>query len=167
MESDHPQQQVANRVPPSAKRGAGSRDDGSSSSSSSSSKGEEQRRPSHQRPAALHRNKTYKRQKKITSTDQRFDLATQPARLDPTDPTHARRIESRRRAVAKGRNTAGYDAYLRQVPRDQRKPRSMETPMTPDPTLDVSAKRWQGLVRAWCVFFLGVDRDRVCLSPGN
>jgi len=139
---------AANRIPPSAsststssmKRSAGSPDDSGGDrrpeeqDDGSATKGE--------RP--LHKNKTYKRQKKT--------MEWEPApfeKLNPADPVHAQRIESRRKAVAKGKNTAGYDAYLQQVPKGQRKPRSMDTPSTPDPTLDISTKRWQGLVRAW------------------
>ena len=60
-----------------------------------------------------------------------------------------RRIEQRRRAIQHGKNTAGYYEYLKQVPKDQRRPRSMKHPATPDHTLDIPTKRWQGLIKAW------------------
>ena len=72
-------------------------------------------------------------------------------KLDPNQPDHARRIFQRRKAIAKGKNTAGYQHYVHEVPKHQRQPRSMQTPSTPDPSLDIPAKRWQGLVKAWYV----------------
>ena len=71
------------------------------------------------------------------------------ARLDPSNPAHDNRIQQRQKAVQKGKNTAGYHAYTQQVPKESRRPRSLKTPSTPDPTLDIPAKRWLGLVRAW------------------
>lgn len=72
-------------------------------------------------------------------------------RLDPNDPVQANRIQQRRKMILKGKNTVGYDRYLQQVPKHKRIPRSMATPATPDPTVDISTKRWQGQVRAWYV----------------
>lgn len=68
-------------------------------------------------------------------------------KLDPAQ--FQRRIEQRRRAIQHGKNTAGYDEYVKQVPKDQRRPRSMKHPSTPDYTLEIPTKRWQGLVKAW------------------
>jgi hypothetical protein len=73
------------------------------------------------------------------------------SKLDPNDPAQAKRMEQRRKMITKGKNTAGYDAYVQQIPKHKRRPRSMETPSTPDPTLDIPNKRWQGLVKAWYV----------------
>jgi hypothetical protein len=73
----------------------------------------------------------------------------QVRRLDPEDEVQANRLQQRRKTILKGKNTAGYDAYLQQVPQNKRVPRSMDTPSTPDPSLDISTKRWQGQVRAW------------------
>jgi Histone RNA hairpin-binding protein RNA-binding domain len=80
-----------------------------------------------------------------------MDLEEVFEQLDPNHPDQARRIFQRRKMLQKGKNTLGYQNYLRQVPKVTRQPRSMKTPATPDPTLKVSAKRWQGLVKAWCV----------------
>lgn len=80
--------------------------------------------------------------------------------LKTDDPVQAKRIVQRRKMISKGKNTAGYDAYVQQVPKEKRRVRSMDTPMTPNPSLDIPGKRWQGLVRAWYVlhwFSLGVD----------
>lgn len=73
----------------------------------------------------------------------------QVSRLDPNDPVQAKRIQQRRKTILKGKNTAGYDRYLQQVPKHTRIPRNMKTPSTPDPTVDTSNKRWLGQVRAW------------------
>jgi len=70
-------------------------------------------------------------------------------KLNQSDPLHARRIQQRRRMIAMGKNTVGYDEYSQQVPKHKRRPRCMKHPMTPDHTLDIPTKRWQGLVRAW------------------
>lgn len=70
-------------------------------------------------------------------------------KLNQSDPVHARRIQQRRRMVAKGKNTVGYDEYTKKVPKHKRRPRSMEHPSTPDHTLDIPNKRWQGLIKAW------------------
>jgi len=72
-------------------------------------------------------------------------------KLDVSDPDSARRVQQRRRTIAMGKNTVGYDEYRKQVPMHQRKPRSMDHPATPDHTLDIPNRRWLGLVRAWYV----------------
>jgi len=110
---------------------------GSFSSSSSSSFSKSTKTP-------LFGNRTYKRQK-TSDSEPTFD------KLNPNDSVHAKRIESRQKMIQKGKNTAGYDCYLQKVPKHQRRARSMDTPSTPDPTLDIPAKRWQGMVKAWRV----------------
>ena len=70
-------------------------------------------------------------------------------KLDPSDPAHVRRIQQRRRMISFGKNTVGYEEYIKQVPKESRRARSMKTPMTPDYSLDIPNKRWTGLVRAW------------------
>lgn len=71
--------------------------------------------------------------------------------LDQSDPVHARRIQQRRKMVQMGKNTAGYFEYTKKVPKEKRRPRSMDTPSTPDHTLDIPTKRWQGMIKAWYV----------------
>ena len=75
--------------------------------------------------------------------------------LEPFDKLHpnenAQRILSRYKMILKGKNTVGYTQYTQQVPKQQRRIRSMDTPNTPDHTLDIPAKRWQGLIKAWYV----------------
>mmetsp|Transcript_6559 Transcript_6559/g.10396 ORF Transcript_6559/g.10396 Transcript_6559/m.10396 type:complete len:189 (-) Transcript_6559:784-1350(-) len=61
----------------------------------------------------------------------------------------ARRISQRRKSIEYGKNTAGYETYLQEVPKSKRRARCMKHPMTPDHTLEIPTKRWQGLVKAW------------------
>ena len=70
-------------------------------------------------------------------------------KLDPNNPDHARRIRQRRRQVLFGKNTAGYEEYLKKVPKHKRKFRSLEHPATPDHLADIPTKRWQGQMNAW------------------
>lgn len=70
-------------------------------------------------------------------------------KLDISNPEQKRRLEQRRKMVSYGKNTTGYEEYLRQVPKEKRQKRSMDTPMTPDYSLDIPNKRWVGQVRAW------------------
>jgi hypothetical protein len=72
-------------------------------------------------------------------------------KLDPSKPEHARRMQQRRGMIMYGKNTVGYDVYLQKVPKEKRRPRSMDTPNTPDHTLDIPNKRWIGQVKAWYV----------------
>ena len=72
-------------------------------------------------------------------------------KLDPKNPQHAHKIQQRRKAIAKGKNTVGYDRYCRSVPKNKRQKRSMITPSTPDHTLDIPNKKWNGMVRSWYV----------------
>jgi len=75
------------------------------------------------------------------------DMATLFPKLDSTK--HANRIAQRRKAIQYGKNTAGYEAYNLEVPKAKRKHRCMKHPTTPDHTLDIPTKRWQGLIKAW------------------
>eukprot|EP00563_Minutocellus_polymorphus_P001015 CAMPEP_0181038814 /NCGR_PEP_ID=MMETSP1070-20121207/10130_1 /TAXON_ID=265543 /ORGANISM="Minutocellus polymorphus, Strain NH13" /LENGTH=298 /DNA_ID=CAMNT_0023116611 /DNA_START=201 /DNA_END=1097 /DNA_ORIENTATION=- len=70
-------------------------------------------------------------------------------KLDQNDPVQARRIQQRAKMIMFGKNTAGYDEYIKQVPKETRRPRCMDHPTTPDHTLDIPNRRWQGMVKAW------------------
>jgi len=70
-------------------------------------------------------------------------------KLNPSDPEEARRIHQRKRVVAYGKNTIGYDEYIKKVPKHKRKPRTLEHPMTPDAEADIPNRRWLGMVKAW------------------
>ena len=72
-------------------------------------------------------------------------------KLDPKNPREAHKVNQRQKAITKGKNTIGYDIYCRTIPKDKRQKRSMITPSTPDHTLDIPNKKWNGLVRSWYV----------------
>jgi hypothetical protein len=84
-----------------------------------------------------------------TSTSAAAAMNEDIPKLDPTDPVHAKRIHQRRRQVLFGKNTAGYEEYVKQIPKHKRKQRSLDCPTTPDYTIDIPTKRWQGLMNAW------------------
>ena len=69
-------------------------------------------------------------------------------KLDPAIPQEAQRMKTRYKMIQKGKNTAGYDEYKRLVPVNKRRRIAMH-PQTPDHTLDIPNRRWQGLVKAW------------------
>lgn len=83
------------------------------------------------------------------------------SKLDPNDEVHSNRIQQRRKQILMGKNTVGYECYIQRIPKSNRKLRSMDTPSTPDHTLDIPAKRWTGLVKAWYVLDF-CTRDLVC-----
>lgn len=93
----------------------------------------------------------HRKRQKPNTTNHRPEEEDIP-KLDPSNPVHAKRIQQRRKAISKGKNTAGYDAYIQQVPKDKRRLRSMDTPSTPNALLDMPKKRWDGIVRAWYVY---------------
>lgn len=69
-------------------------------------------------------------------------------KLDPSNPVEAKRINTRQKQIEKGYNTAGYDEYVRKVPKESRK-KILEHPSTPDWKADIPNRRWLGLVKAW------------------
>lgn len=74
-------------------------------------------------------------------------------KLDPKNPQHARKIQQRRKAIGNGKNTVGYDIYCRSISKEKRQKRSMITPSTPDHTLDIPNKKWNGMIRSWYVLY--------------
>lgn len=70
-------------------------------------------------------------------------------KLNSSDPEEANRINRRKRVVGYGKNTIGYDEYIKQIPKHKRKPRTLEHPMTPDAEADIPNRRWLGMVKAW------------------
>ncbi|TYZ64148.1 hypothetical protein PybrP1_004441 [[Pythium] brassicae (nom. inval.)] len=59
----------------------------------------------------------------------------------------AHRLAQRQKQIDYGKNTVGYDRYCAAVPRHQR--RRGVHPITPDKTLSVSKKAFDGMVRKW------------------
>jgi len=93
------------------------------------------------------RKNTVKNKKVANCDEEEIDITN--IRLDPSNPSHRNRIEQRRRTISHGKNTVGYDEYIKKVPKSERKLYCMETPMTPDPELDIPTRRWKGLIKAW------------------
>lgn len=60
--------------------------------------------------------------------------------------TDARRLSQRRKEIGYGKNTLGYDRYRKMVPKEKRK---RGDPQTPDVTVKVSKRQFDGIVRAW------------------
>ena len=58
-------------------------------------------------------------------------------------------IEQRKKMITYGKNTVGYDEYLRRVPRLDRNIRNPDHPQTPDPLKDMSWRRFKGQVSVW------------------
>ncbi|KAI9895950.1 hypothetical protein PsorP6_019223 [Peronosclerospora sorghi] len=61
-----------------------------------------------------------------------------------TDP---HRLAQRQKQIDYGKNTIGYDRYCALVPRHKRRPG--KHPMTPDKTMRVGKKGFDGIVRKW------------------
>ena len=87
-------------------------------------------------------------------------------KLDPKNSQSAHKIQQRRKAITKGKNTVGYDKYIAALPKEQRQKRSMVTPSTPDHTLDIPNKKWNGMVRSWYVSKL-LYRCNACFSTNR
>ncbi|KAG4055104.1 hypothetical protein JG687_00008045 [Phytophthora cactorum] len=61
--------------------------------------------------------------------------------------TDSHRLAQRQKQIDYGKNTIGYDRYCAQVPRHQRRPG--KHPMTPDKTMRIGKKVFDGMVRRW------------------
>jgi len=60
-----------------------------------------------------------------------------------TDP---QRLKTRQKAIDYGKNTIGYDNYVRMVPKHKR---SRGDPQTPDKYQKVSKRMFDGLIKSW------------------
>jgi len=74
---------------------------------------------------------------------------TEFPQLDSTNSDQAHKIHKRQKMISYGKNTIGYDEYLKQVPKHLRQKRNPNHPNTPDATLDIPWKRFHGLTKAW------------------
>ena len=70
-------------------------------------------------------------------------------KLDTNDPANKNKIFQRRKQINFGKNTTGYEEYIKKIPKHKRPKRNAECPMTPDYLLDIPTKRFQGLMNAW------------------
>ena len=84
-----------------------------------------------------------------SSSNEKKTKVTDLPNLDANNVDHAHKIQKRLKMISYGKNTMGYDEYLKQVPKSRRIPRKLEHPTTPDPTIDIPWRRFHGLVKAW------------------
>ena len=68
--------------------------------------------------------------------------------LRPRKEEDARRLAQRAKQVEFGKNTNGYENYVRAVPKRERKG-YQEHPRTPDITQEASKRKFDGIVQAW------------------
>jgi len=64
----------------------------------------------------------------------------------PSQELNQRRLETRQRQIDIGKNTPGYQNYIRSVPKDQRK---RGDPQTPHKHQICSKRSWDGQIRKW------------------
>ena len=74
--------------------------------------------------------------------------------VSASKPTHAKetdqhKIEMRLKQVQYGYNTAAYDNYIGQVPKNQRSTQYDKHPRTPDPYMAQSKRSFDGRLRKW------------------
>ena len=70
-----------------------------------------------------------------------------PLKWAPNEPeADAHKLAQRQKQIDKGKNTLGYDNYIKAVPREQR---GKEHPRTPDVHRQCSKRAWDGLFKQW------------------
>ncbi|KAG7380908.1 hypothetical protein PHYPSEUDO_006678 [Phytophthora pseudosyringae] len=131
------------------KRGAEAMNGGDSAQGDRNSKGNRGwQRPNHKRLRHEDRDRSRNGSSNANST----------AGVDAKDPpkvktladekeTDPHRLAQRQKQIDYGKNTIGYDLYCAQVPRHQRQP--SKHPMTPDKTMRIGKKVFDGIVRKW------------------
>lgn len=67
-------------------------------------------------------------------------------KLQQQQSSKQKTLQNRQKQIDYGKNTIGYDEYIRQIPRDERLP---HMPQTPDKLQDCSKRSWDGQVRKW------------------
>jgi hypothetical protein len=72
-----------------------------------------------------------------------------PAERAPLEPLTESRIAQRAKAIAKGKNSAGYAAYIAAVPPAARQMGNARHPVTPDRHAAVSTRAWAGRLAVW------------------
>lgn len=80
------------------------------------------------------------------STDSGTDGSSQSSRRPIEYEKDIETLVRRQKQIDYGKNTLGYENYLRQVPKEQR---TKEHPKTPPKHIKYSRRAWDGLVRVW------------------
>ena len=58
-------------------------------------------------------------------------------------------LEKRKKMISYGKNTIGYDEYIKQIPKHKRKLHNPDHPRTPDPYENLSWRRFKGQITVW------------------
>lgn len=86
--------------------------------------------------------RAYSRRESTDSGDGSSQSSRRPVEYERDIETLVRR----QKQIDYGKNTLGYENYMRQVPREQR---TKEHPKTPPKHIKYSRRAWDGLVRVW------------------
>ena len=63
--------------------------------------------------------------------------------------TNPKRLNQRQKQIDYGKNTIGYDNYVKSVPKKQRRGYKHDEPGTPEKQKKYSKRQWAGIIRAW------------------
>ena len=63
--------------------------------------------------------------------------------------TNPKRLNQRQKQIDYGKNTIGYDNYVKSVPKKQRRGYKHDEPGTPEKQNKYSKRQWAGIIRAW------------------
>lgn len=90
-------------------------------------------------------------------SDSSGDSASQSSRKPTEFEKDISILERRQKQIDYGKNTLGYENYLKQVPRDKR---TKEHPKTPPKHIKYSRRAWDGLVKVW-------RKELHCFDPND
>ena len=82
-----------------------------------------------------------------TSWDENQEV--RPFRLATDRETDPHKIQQRQKQIRFGKNTIGYDNYVKAVPRKDRERGNIKHPWTPNPYEKMSKRAFDGLVHKW------------------
>ena len=84
-----------------------------------------------------------------SSNDSRNNNMPHPFRMATDRETDLHKIQQRQKQIRFGKNTIGYDNYIKAVPKKDRQRHNNAHPKTPDVYLKVSKRQFDGLVQSW------------------